>query len=120
VLADAGYASEDNFIRGEQQRLRLLVPLRKDPNLHPQAAATTARHNYAARHGARRPTDASPPRQSRLQTARPTVEPVVGQIKSCQRLTMRSRQGIAACSSEWLLVAAAHNLRKLHVNRLSR
>jgi Transposase DDE domain len=35
VLADASYASEDNFIRGEQQKLRLLVPLRKDPNLHP-------------------------------------------------------------------------------------
>jgi hypothetical protein len=30
VLADAGYASEDNFIRGERQKLRLLVPLRKD------------------------------------------------------------------------------------------
>jgi transposase len=32
VLADAGYASEDNFTRAEQQKLRLLVPLRKDPN----------------------------------------------------------------------------------------
>jgi hypothetical protein len=31
-----------------------------------------------------------------------------------------SRRGISACSSEWLLVATAHNLRKLHVNRLSR
>ena len=49
-----------------------------------------------------------------------TVEPVVGQIKACQRLTMMSRRGITACSSEWLLVAAAHNLRKLHINRLGR
>jgi hypothetical protein len=48
------------------------------------------------------------------------VEPVVGQIKSCQKLTMMSRRGIAACSSEWLLIATAHDLRKLHVNRRSR
>jgi hypothetical protein len=33
---------------------------------------------------------------------------------------MMARRGIAACNSEWLLVAAAHNLRKLHVNRLNR
>jgi hypothetical protein len=32
---------------------------------------------------------------------------------------MMSRRGITACHSEWLLVAAAHNLRKLHVHRLS-
>jgi hypothetical protein len=35
VLADAGHASQENFTRAEQQKLRLLVPLRKDPNLHP-------------------------------------------------------------------------------------
>jgi hypothetical protein len=49
-----------------------------------------------------------------------TVEPVVGQIKSCQKLTMMSRRGITACSSEWLLIATAHNRRKLHVHRRRR
>jgi hypothetical protein len=34
VLADAGYASEDNFAGAEQQKLRLLVPLAKDPGKH--------------------------------------------------------------------------------------
>jgi hypothetical protein len=48
-----------------------------------------------------------------------TVEPVVGQVKTCERLTTMSRRGIAVCSSQWLLAAAAHNLRKLHVNRRS-
>ena len=46
-----------------------------------------------------------------------TVEPVFGQIKSCQKLAMMSRRGITACASEWLLLATAHNLRKLHVHR---
>jgi hypothetical protein len=120
VLADAGYASEDNFIRGEQQTLRLLVPLRKDPNLHPtqpprQRATTTLPATVRASRRMRHP------RGKADYTLRgQTVEPVVGQIKSCQRLTMMSRRGIAACSSEWLLIAAAHNLRKLHVDRHSR
>ena len=118
MLADAGYASEDNFLRGEQQKLRLLVALRKDPNLHPtqrprQRATTTPQCEPAAGcvTTAARPT---------TDCASKTVEPVFGQIKSCQKLSMMSRRGIAACNSEWLLVAAAYNLRKLHVNRLSR
>ena len=47
-----------------------------------------------------------------------TVEPVFGQLKTCQKLTMMSRRGYTACESEWLLACAAHNLRKLHRHRL--
>ena len=120
LLADAGYASEDNFIRGEQQKLRLLVPLRKDPNLHPnqpprKRATTTLPATVRA---SRRMRHRRGKADYKLRGQ--TVEPVVGQIKSCQRLTTMSRRGISACSSEWLLVAAAHNLRKLHLNRLGR
>ena len=50
--------------------------------------------------------------------ARP-VEPVFGQLKACQKLTMMSRRGLPACDSEWLLAATAHNLRKLHRHRLT-
>src|SRR4029077_18449202 len=47
-----------------------------------------------------------------------TVEPVFGQLKTCQKLTMMSRRGLAACENEWLLACAAHNLRKLHRHRM--
>ena len=47
-----------------------------------------------------------------------TVEPVFGQLKTCQKLTAMSRRGYPACESEWLLACAAHNLRKLHRHRL--
>ena len=47
-----------------------------------------------------------------------TVEPVFGQLKTCQKLTMMSRRGFAACENEWLLACAAHNLRKLHRHRM--
>jgi transposase len=117
VLADAGYSSEENFIRGEQQKLRLLVPLRKDPNLHPnqpprKRAATTLPATVRAGRRMRHHRG-----KADYKLRGQTVEPVVGQIKTCQKLTMMSRRGITACSSEWLLVATAHNLRKLHVNR---
>jgi hypothetical protein len=48
-----------------------------------------------------------------------TVEPVFGQIKTCQKMTTMSRRGFGACHSEWLLAATAHNLRKLHTHRRS-
>jgi hypothetical protein len=70
VLADAGYASEDNFTRAEQQKLRLLVPLRKDPSVHSNPPRK-ARDDHPARHRSSRPTDAPPPRQGRLLAARP-------------------------------------------------
>jgi hypothetical protein len=47
------------------------------------------------------------------------VEPVFGQLKACQKLTMMSRRGFTACESEWLIAATAHNLRKLHRYRLT-
>jgi hypothetical protein len=46
-----------------------------------------------------------------------TVEPVFGQLKTCQKLTMMSPRGLSACESEWLLACATHNLRKLHRHR---
>lgn len=48
-----------------------------------------------------------------------TVEPVFGQIKPCMKMTAMSRRGFSACRGEWLLAAAAHNLRKLHAHHRS-
>jgi hypothetical protein len=46
-----------------------------------------------------------------------TVEPVFGQLKTCQKLATMSRRGLTASESEWLLACTAHNLRKLHRHR---
>ena len=43
-----------------------------------------------------------------------TVEPVYGQIKYNRRIDQFMRRGRAAAQSEWRLVAATHNLLKLH------
>jgi transposase len=119
VLADAGYVSEDNFARAGQDKLRLLVPLAKDPGRPGGRTPKRARHldQYPATARAIRRLRHPRGRQDYKMRAR-TVEPVFGQLKTCQKLAMMSRRGYTACESEWLLACAAHNLRKLHRHRV--
>jgi hypothetical protein len=123
VLADSGYVSEENFARADADGLRLLAPLAKDP-----AKDTDRRHGRAprrSRHLDQYPATARAIRRLRHYRGREdyklrarTVEPVFGQLKTCQDLTTMSRRGFTACESEWLLACAAHNLRKLHRHRV--
>jgi transposase len=41
------------------------------------------------------------------------IEPVFGQIKAGRSIRRFQRRGLAACASEWKLIAATHNLLKL-------
>jgi hypothetical protein len=47
------------------------------------------------------------------------VEPVFGQIKANRRIGRFKRRGRAAARSEWRLIAATHNLLKLHRHTLA-
>jgi Transposase DDE domain len=118
VLADSGYASEETFARAGADGLRLLAPLAKDPGRRhvrtPQRALHLDRLPATAR--ARRRLQHPRGRDDYKLRAR-TVEPVFGQLKTCQKLTMMSRRGLAARENEWPLACAAHNRRKLHRHR---
>jgi hypothetical protein len=118
VLADSGYVSEENFARAAAGGLRLLAPLAKDPGRRRQRTPRRARHldRFPATARARRRLQHPRGREDYKLRAQ-TVEPVFGQLESCQKLTMMSRRGLAACENEWLLACAAHNLRKLHRHR---
>ncbi len=118
VLADSGYVSEDNFTRAGTDGLRLLAPLAKDPGRHRPRTPKRSLHldRLPATARARRRLQHPRGRDDYKMRAR-TVEPVFGQLKTCQKLTMMSRRGLDACESEWLLAATAHNLRKLHRHR---
>jgi transposase len=120
VLADSGYVSEENFARADTGGLRLLAPLAKDPGRRHHRTPKRARHldRFPATARARRRLQHPRGRDDYKMRAR-TVEPVFGQLKTCQKLTMMSRRGLAACESEWLIAATAHNLRKLHRHRLT-
>jgi transposase len=119
VLADAGYVSEENLACADQDELRILVPLAKDPSRRTSRPPRRARHlgQYPATARAIRRLRHPRGREDYKLRAR-TVEPVFGQLKTCQKLSMMSRRGLAACESEWLLACTAHNLRKLHRHRL--
>ncbi len=119
VLADAGYVSEENFARADTGKLRLLAPLAKDPGQAGGRPPKRARHleEYPATARAIRRMRHPRGREDYKLRAR-TVEPVFGQLKTCQKLTTMSRRGLAACESEWLLACTAHNLRKLHRHRI--
>ena len=121
VLADSGYASEESFARADADGLRLLAPLAKDPGRRRIRTPQRARHldRFPATARARRRLQHPRGREDYRIRAR-TVEPVFGQLKTCQKMTMMSRRGLTACQSEWLLACAAHNLRKLHRHRTER
>ena len=118
VLADAGYANEDTFVRAEAVGLHLLAPLISDEQralgADPGGGVDPTRRPAAARaqHKLRTP-------QGRREYALRgrTVEPVFGQIKDQQRARQLSRRGLRACQAEWALICTAHNLRKLHRHR---
>ena len=118
VLADAGYVSEETFARADTDGLRLLAPLAKDPGRHRARTPQRALHldKLPATAAARRRMQHPRGRDDYKMRAR-TVEPVFGQLKTCQNFTMMSRRGFTACQSEWLLASTAHNLRKLHRHR---
>jgi hypothetical protein len=48
-----------------------------------------------------------------------TIEPVFGQIKFNRAIKRFQRRGRSACRSEWRLIAATHNLLKLHNHHLA-
>ena len=46
------------------------------------------------------------------------IEPVFGHTKFNRRIERFQRRGLAACRSEWRLIAATHNLAKLHRHQI--
>jgi hypothetical protein len=118
VLADSGYVSEENFARADAGGLRLLAPLAKDPARRHHRAPQRPRDLDRLPATARATRRLHHPRgRDDYKLRARTVEPVFGQLKTCQKLTMMSRRGFTACENEWLLACAAHNLRKLHRHR---
>jgi transposase len=111
VLADAGYWSNDHI---DSLRGRGIIPI--------VAADTTRNRPRKNRLGGpydfmRRvmATEAGGELYAKRQCM---VEPVFAQIKTNRRIERFKRRGRAAVRSEWRLIAATHNLLKLHRHQL--
>ena len=111
VLADAGYWSNGHI---DRLRERGMVPI--------VAPDTTRERPRKTRLGG--PYDfmrrvIASDRGGALYSQRQwMVEPVFAQIKTNRRIDRFKRRGLAAARSEWRLIAATHNLLKLHRHTL--
>jgi hypothetical protein len=111
VLADAGYWSNGHI---DALRERGIVPL---------VAPDTSRHKprktrLGGPYDFMRRVLASEQGGALYSQRQWMVEPVFAQIKSNRRIDRFKRRGYAAARSEWRLIAATHNLLKLHRHSL--
>jgi transposase len=111
VLADAGYWHKRQMENIVNRGMQVLVP--PDSGLRKGARPGWDKGLYAfmrrvlsTEHGA-----------ELYRKRQTTVEPVFAQMKFNRRLDRFMRRGRAPCRSEWRLMAATHNLLKLHSHR---
>jgi len=114
VLADAGYASDDNFAALEDRGIDAYIAVGRDH--HGREAPPAPRGRIPAslsrrdRMGRKLRTKAGRAHYARRKAI---VEPVFGQIKEARGFRRFSLRGLEQVRAEWLLVAAVHNLGKL-------
>jgi transposase len=108
VVADAGYWHTVQMQRIAAQGIEVLVP--------PDSGVRDGKrpgweHGFYDQMRDKLATEAG---RAAYALRKVTIEPVYGQIKYNRGVTRFMRRGRAAVQSEWRLVAATHNLLKLH------
>ena len=115
LLAEAGYYSEANVRQAEGRGPELLLATRSDRNRRARAAPPRGRIPAGLSVRERMDRKLATQRGRRLyEQRRWMIEPVFGDIKENRGIRRFMRRGIAACASEWKLIAATHNLKKLY------
>ena len=112
VVADAGYWSNEHIDALRERGITPIVAPDTTRN-RPRKTRLGGPYDFMRRVLA---TDAGGDLYSRRQWM---VEPVFAQIKSNRRIDRLKRRGRAAARSEWRLIAATHNLLKLHRHALN-
>jgi DDE family transposase len=107
VLADAGYWSNGHI---DALRRRGIIPIIAPDTTRdrPRKTRVGGPYDFMRRVIA---SDTGAALYSKRQWM---VEPVFAQIKTNRRIDRFKRRGLAAARSEWRLIAATHNLLKLH------
>lgn len=115
LSADAGYASEANFIALAEADVYAVIALRRyhrdePPDADPAAKGSTGR--WPQRNVMRDRLSTAEGKQV-YKLRKQTVEPVFGQIKSARGFRQFLRRGLPAVTAEWSLLCTVHNLLKL-------
>jgi transposase len=103
VLADAGYWNGEQIAALERRRVEALVP--------PDAGGNRGRRGGP--YQAMRRKLGSDPGRELYRRRQQLVEPVFAETKVTRGAKRFQRRGLAACLTEWRLIAATHNLLKL-------
>jgi transposase len=112
VLADAGYWSNEHIDSLRERGITPLVAADAERSRGPRKTRLGGPYDFMRR-------VLRSPRGKELYSRRQTmVEPVFADIKQNRRAGRFKRRGRAAVRSEWRLIAATHNLLKLHRSRL--
>lgn len=113
VLADAGYWKNEAIEALVGQGIQTLIAPDADKRQEPRPGRRGGLYDFTRRVLA---TDWGAELYLKRQG---TVEPVFGQIKSNRGANRFLRRGRTAVRSEWRLLAATHNLLKLHQRQLA-
>jgi transposase len=108
IVADAGYWHQQQMDEITSRGIPVLIPPDANTREGERPGWTGGRYTFMRR-------VLATPEGRRLYTQRQAlVEPVFGNIKHNRRIDRFKRRGRAAVLSEWRLIAATHNLMKLH------
>ena len=113
VLADAGYWHQRQIETVVSDGIQVLVSPDSSLRRGPRPGWTGGLYDFMRR------VLATPEGRALYRRRQATIEPVFGQLKFNRQIGRFQRRGRAACRSEWRLIAATHNLLKLHRHRLS-
>jgi len=113
VLADAGYWHQRQIEAVAGEGIQILVAPDSGLRKGPRPGWTGGLYD------AMRSMLASPEGRALYRQRQATIEPVFGQLKFNRQIQRFQRRGRAACRSEWRLIAATHNLLKLHRYRIA-
>jgi transposase len=113
VLADAGYWHQRQIEQIASEGITVLVP--PDGGLRKGARPGWTGGFYDAM----RRVLATPEGRELYRQRQITIEPVFGQIKFNRTIKRFQRRGRTAVRSEWRMIAATHNILKLHHHRFA-
>lgn len=110
LLADAGYASEANFVALEDANQTACVALGREEKTSQRTINPTT-HPATARMHTRMTSDEGKAHYRRRKTL---PEPVFGWLKSIVGITRFCGRGLLSVQAEWPLICASMNLRRMH------
>ena len=113
VLADAGYWSNEHIDSLRQRGIIPLVAADAERSTEPRKTRLGGPYDFMRR------VLRSAKGKELYSQRQVMVEPVFADIKQNRRMGRFKRRGRAAVRSEWRLIAATHNLLKLHRHRLA-